>query len=77
MKPDIGSTDTISTPASAPDEVAKLRAEVASLKATQPLVRPMPNPAMPLWTDGQPACKCDGPEEPGPHHKRGCFRSQG
>ena len=27
-----------------------------------------------LWADGKPGCRCDGLEESGPWHDRGCWR---
>lgn len=47
-----------------------LEAALDALVAPLPAVRPAGS------TLGQQACRCDGPEEAGPHHKPGCERRQ-
>lgn len=50
-----------------------LAAALDALARPTNLVTPQPR-TEPVWADGQPACKCDGPEENGPHHRPGCHR---
>lgn len=46
-----------------------------ALQALQmPPVVPAPKPAVPVWEDGLPACRCDGEAKPGPWHKASCHR---
>ena len=53
-----------------PDET--LRKALEALK--MPAVIPAPKPAVPVWEDGLPACRCDGEATPGPWHKSSCHR---
>lgn len=50
-----------------------LEAAMAALVAPATAVVPRSKETH-LWTDGQPACGCDGPDGPGSHHKQGCHR---
>lgn len=50
-----------------------LKAALAALVAPATAVVPRSKETH-LWTDGLPACGCDGPDGPGNHHKQGCHR---
>lgn len=53
-----------------------LSAALDALEHAATLVRPIVSET-PLAPDGQPYCKCPGPEEAGPWHGQGCHRRTG